>query len=586
MSTSGMALRLLVKTSATGANAELTMTNGGTAEFTIKRIGSFASPAPTVAAWQIWTLQTPPTEPTLWDLCHRLVEGKVGFDGGAPVDGATIIEFAEPVFQQSWGMGVTRALAMAAAGGGTRGAPEDPDFPTELDPYWFRDEQHAQFDDIPGIPNSAGAAADPVRIAHLDTGYDPNHKSLPAHIRPDLERNFVDPDHPNNATDDSTGFFNSLGHGTGTLGILAGKPTNGHALGGAPDAEIVPIRVANSVVLFGNDAVTQAFQYVWEKCQDPATRIHVVTMSMGGLPCQAWVEYVNQLYEAGVFIVTASGNNFGNLPISTTVYPALFQRVVGACGVMADFTPYADLPWNEMAGNYGPQEKMTTEMAAYTPNIPWAKFGAVDVIDYNGAGTSSATPQIAAAAALWIQRHKAEWDGYSEDWMRVEAVRKALFDSAAKSSDTLHIGQGMLRAADALEQAGAAESDLTETPADVLEFPFLDLVPAEAIIGPGGIQQQQRQQVQRRMLELEALQHAHTSPSLLRLVHPVHRRPRTATPKPEKPMKSTAQRSTPRKTATPTQMAKVRAALVAQPNVSRTLQAALQVKEMAHAGHA
>ena len=64
-----------------------------------------------------------------------------------------------------------------------------------------------------------------------------------------------------------------------------------------------------------------------------------------------------------------------------------------ACGVMENFEPYADLDLTLTAGNYGPDSKMQTAVAAYTPNIPWARFGEPDVVDFDGAGTSAATPQ-------------------------------------------------------------------------------------------------------------------------------------------------------------------------------------------------
>jgi hypothetical protein len=71
-------------------------------------------------------------------------------------------------------------------------------------------------------------------------------------------------------------------------------------------------------------------------------------------------------------------------------------------------------------------------MSGYTPNAPWARLGCGALVDHDGRGTSSATPQIAAATALWIQKNQAAWNAYSEGWMRVEAVRIALFDSSAK----------------------------------------------------------------------------------------------------------------------------------------------------------
>ena len=69
---------------------------------------------------------------------------------------------------------------------------------------------------------------------------------------------------------------------------------------------------------------------------------------------------------------------------------------------MADHTHYADLGIDRMAGNYGPNSKMRTAIAAFTPNVPWARFGCPQIVDLNGAGTSAATPQVAAAAATWI----------------------------------------------------------------------------------------------------------------------------------------------------------------------------------------
>ena len=66
---------------------------------------------------------------------------------------------------------------------------------------------------------------------------------------------------------------------------------------------------------------------------------------MGGLPSQAWADAINALYDAGVVVVTAAGNNFGNAPTHVVVYPARFGRVIAACGVMANGAPYANLPF-------------------------------------------------------------------------------------------------------------------------------------------------------------------------------------------------------------------------------------------------
>lgn len=105
----------------------------------------------------------------------------------------------------------------------------------------------------------------------------------------------------------------------------------------------------------------------------------------------------------GIVMVTAAGNNYPFTPVSI-VYPGRFHRVIAACGVMADGTPYIreNVRAGKMAGNYGPDSKMDTALAAFTPNIAWAEINCESIVDMDGAGTSSATPQIAAAAALWL----------------------------------------------------------------------------------------------------------------------------------------------------------------------------------------
>ena len=98
--------------------------------------------------------------------------------------------------------------------------------------------------------------------------------------------------------------------------------------------------------------------------------------------------------------------------------------------------------------------------------------------DLQGGGTSAATPQIAAAAAMWIAKHRAELDqkGYSGTWRQVEAVRKALFDSTATDSHGYfdYTGRGSLRAADALTHAPADENLLTMSPE--ADTPFLPII--------------------------------------------------------------------------------------------------------------
>jgi hypothetical protein len=110
---------------------------------------------------------------------------------------------------------------------------------------------------------------------------------------------------------------------------------------------------------------------------------------------------------------------------------------------------------------------MPAAFGAFTPNIPWPRFGCDTAVRQNGEGTSSATPQVAAAVALWYERWKAE---LPRDWRRVEAVRHALFTSARRAFPP-QLGNGILRARAALDVR--PRLDLRKAKRDDDSFAFL-----------------------------------------------------------------------------------------------------------------
>ena len=451
------------------------------------------------AAWHLAEVKDAPAA-NPWDACHRLLDRGLGATGA--------IEAAEPDIEQRWISGERGEQALALTKPCGVPEPQNSSYPLGPSERWFGEPDFSQ------LYAAAAAVGDPggarLRIAHVDTGYDPLQQVKPKHIAFALQRNFVEGEPENDATDRSDALIKTLGHGTGTLGILAGT-WNGRILGGAAELEAVPIRIADFVVLFRSSALAQAFDYV-AGLAGTANRCDVITLSMGGVPSQAWADAVNALYDAGVFVVAAAGNNFGNLPTSAVVWPARFNRVVAACGAMADKSPYADLGLLRMAGNYGPQTKMRTAIAAFTPNIPWARFGCPDTVDRDGGGTSSATPQVAAAAALWLQRNKAKLAQYPQRWMRVEAARHALFSTAVShgAESQTYFGRGLLRAADALAVAPQPAAALQREAQDEVSFPILRL-----LFG-GGIAAAPDQR--QRLLEIEAAQIAARSQKIHELL--------------------------------------------------------------------
>src|SRR5690606_18297700 len=234
---------------------------------------------------------------------------------------------------------------------------------------------------------------------------------------------------------------------------------------------------APSVVLIKTSAFAEALNYL-TALSKTGYPIHVVSMSMGGAPSKAWADAVNAAYEAGITIVTAAGNHFNGLPTKHVIYPARFERVIAACGITYDLKPYTHNKIGEMQGCSGPERHMDKAMAAFTPNTPWAS-GNKNRISFAGAGTSSATPQVAAAAAIYYRKYHKELD-VLQPWQRVEAIRYALYKSAGKNgipagSYKSSFGNGIIKAFDALTIP--VNSNLSKTPPDrVPLFPILTTI--------------------------------------------------------------------------------------------------------------
>ncbi len=345
---------------------------------------------------------------------------------------------------------------------------------------WYKKEEYSQLESA--CKEILELFPDPkqrkVKIAIIDTGVIPEHPCSPEFLNMEAGRSFVEGEDSKNAMVRNKGSKNNF-HGVATAAILAGKtvdPSKGRydgksgPIGAIPFAEVVPIRIADNVVLIGGSikSFVQAIEYAIEvKCD-------VISMSMGGAPSRKMAEVINKAYEAGIVVVTAAGNNFNTLGDilvpEEVVYPSRFERVITACGATYNHKPYdfkaqknkSFSDGERMQGNSGPPEVMKYALAAYTPNVPWASVlsNAKNKISSwgisrRGGGTSSATPQIAAAAALYIVKYRSELEKYSgkDRWKKAEAVRQALFRSAISSKytkSTKYYGNGILQAKDAL----------------------------------------------------------------------------------------------------------------------------------------
>jgi subtilisin family serine protease len=295
-----------------------------------------------------------------------------------------------------------------------------------------------------------------IRIAHLDTGYWPPHDSTPKNVNSDLGWNFVE-GNPNTVDPGIPGLLNA-GHGTATLALLAGNKVDlifaGHRFndyfGGAPESEVVPVRIGASVIHLWTSTMAQGISYALAPRGHATKKCDVITISHGGLPTVFWADAVNLVYEAGIVVAAASGDNivtaFGPFPFPDTIWPSRFNRVITVVGATYDKTAYVTNILGEVEESWGPDENvMKKAIAAYTPNVAWMKFRTRHQYDMDGAGTSSSTPQVAAACSLWLELYGAQ---YPADWRRAEACRRALFLSASdafpENQPDKYLGRGIL----------------------------------------------------------------------------------------------------------------------------------------------
>lgn len=513
-----------------------------------------------------WLLLTPPsiteapapagtTHP--WDASHRFVAAMIGDETNElplPLDTDRIIEIEPVAGYEARGysdrigdaMGKSSSLVCddAPAGFVIACGPASFQWPNVTRVSWHQDDDRTQL-------RKARARAEPhfqkpevVRIAHLDTGYYTTNDSItPPRFDFSLSRSLIPNDQCGPTGIDCYRGGLPNGHGPETLSVLAGGkvhfaggegyPAYDDYIGGAPLAVVFTYRVSPSVALIFPLYVAEGIFGAIENEAD------VISMSMGGAPSYYLRDAVNAAYDSGVPMFFAAADFFRlpvpiipiTIPPPTMVYPARFNTATPVSGMTAAGRSYAlnpswflsvlrgnALSWM-LRGSFGPRDLMQDRaLTAFSPNIT-SRHGTVasvaNQIQFGFSGTSAATPQAAAAAALWLQVHRDEFDDEEwRSWVKTQSAYDALVRSAQlPHGDVLHFGAGVLQADRALDLPRPA--DPVKRKKGEIGFDWITLLVTILGIDPNDPPPTgKRAELHRDMLKLEVAQLVTTEPSL------------------------------------------------------------------------
>ena len=182
-----------------------------------------------------------------------------------------------------------------------------------------------------------------VVVATMDTGVDALHPDIGPKYRGG-SNSWFDPNGQHAAP------FDAEGHGTRVMGVLVGGDAGGSAIGVAPGARWIAVKIFNDSDTASLSAIHQGFQWLLDPDGDPGTddAPDIVNNSwyiQGGDPCDLeFADDIAALVQAGIAVVFSAGNT-GPAPDSS-VSPANNpgSLAVGAVGpgseglVVADFS--------------------------------------------------------------------------------------------------------------------------------------------------------------------------------------------------------------------------------------------------------
>ncbi|HRW05777.1 MAG TPA: S8 family serine peptidase, partial [Caldilineaceae bacterium] len=236
-----------------------------------------------------------------------------------------------------------------------------------------------------------------IVVASMDSGVDISHPDLSAQWRGG-SNSWFDPygQHPTTPTDLS-------GHGTWTMGVMVGRDAGGTAIGVAPDAQWIAVKLFNDQGTATVAAIHAGFQWLLDPDDDPNTAdapdVINNSWSFGNPSCNLEFQFDVQAWQAAGIVPLFAAGNYGagtSTSVSPANYPESFaigatnnndaiyaysSRGPSACGEAATIYPELMAP--------GVNIKSTDRYGFYT----------------TATGTSLAAPHVAGALALLLSAY-------------------------------------------------------------------------------------------------------------------------------------------------------------------------------------
>ncbi|MEH7401844.1 S8 family serine peptidase [Gottfriedia acidiceleris] len=315
-----------------------------------------------------------------------------------------------------------------------------PNFDHGIEKIWLDGRVEATLEQsVPqiGAPTAweSGFTGKGVKVAVLDSGIDPNHPDLVNQI--DEAKSFV----PGETVDDFHG------HGTHVASTVlgTGAASDGKNKGVAPEARLLVGKVL--------DKAGRGFDsWVLDGMEWAAHNAKIVSMSLGGGKSDGrdpLSQAVNNLSEeTGALFVIAAGND-GREGAIGSPGAADAALTIGAVDKADKIAPYSSR--GPRLGDGG----LKPDLSAPGTGIVAARSGLTKGSGFyiSKSGTSMATPHVAGAAAILLQKHP-EWNGTQ--------LKEALMNTSKRLDySPYHIGTGRLDVPAALNSTVRATGSLS-----------------------------------------------------------------------------------------------------------------------------